>query len=128
VGVKDNLKNIQADTLTDIVSVSGSGYNTVTSARTSPVAWASIWPGDTTTGGNPTAFPTATANIATSTAYQNDLHMNLWVWVQDLSNTSSYAKYVYGITMIYTYQVPSNGYMRYYVGTLRTIRSAVPTY
>ena len=64
----------------------------------------------------------------TYTTYPGDLHLNMWVWINDLSNTSAYATQVYGITIIYTYQYRDGQKVRYIMGTVRSIRSTVPTF
>jgi hypothetical protein len=81
-------------------------------------AWSTIWPGAKN-------YPTPSSLVQTSTAYPGDLHLNMWVWVQDLSGGN--AANVYGITVIYTWQFTDGAKVRYLTGTVRSIRSAVPT-
>lgn len=83
-------------------------------------AWSTIWP-------HAQNFPTPSSLVQTSTAYPGDLHLNMWVWVQDLSGTTPNATAVYGITLIYTWQFTDGNKIRYLTGTVRSIRSAVPT-
>jgi len=52
----------------------------------------------------------------------------MWVWVKDLSGSTTYAAKVYSITAIYTWQFRDGNKTRYIMGTVRSIRSAVPTY
>jgi hypothetical protein len=104
-GVVDNLKDFS----------DGSGN------QGAAVSWSSLWPGAQN-------YPTPSSLVQTSTAYPGDLHLNMWVWIQDLSGTSTNATTVYGITVIYTYQVLDGARTRYVMGEIRTIRSAVPTY
>jgi len=85
------------------------------------LAWSTLWP-------HAQNYPTPSSLVLTSTAYPGDLHLNMWVWVQDLSGTSANAATVYGITVIYTYQVLDGARTRYVMGEIRTVRSAVPTY
>ena len=104
-GVVDNLK--------DFADNSGT--------QGSSEAWSTAWP-------NAQNYPTPSSLVQTSTAYPGDLHLNMWVWVQDLSGTTSNAATVYGITVIYTYQVLDGARLKYIMGEVRSIRSAVPTY
>jgi type II secretory pathway pseudopilin PulG len=84
-------------------------------------AWSTIWPGARN-------YPTPSSLVQTSTAYPGDLHLNMWVWVKDLSGTTSNAAEVYGITVIYTWQYKDGAKVRYLMGTVRSIRSAVPSF
>ncbi|HUJ43932.1 MAG TPA: prepilin-type N-terminal cleavage/methylation domain-containing protein [Opitutaceae bacterium] len=84
------------------------------------LAWSTLWPGAR-------SFPTADPNVKTSTAYPTDLHLNIWVWVQDLTATTPNATMVYGITMIYTWQYQDGNKTKYIMGTVRSMRSDVPT-
>jgi prepilin-type N-terminal cleavage/methylation domain-containing protein len=104
-GVVDNLK--------DFPDVSGS--------TGTALAWSTLWPGARN-------VPTPDPNVKTSTAYPTDLHLNIWVWVQDLTGTTANAAQVYGITTIYTWQFQDGNKTRYIMGTVRSIRSAVPTF
>lgn len=99
------------DNLKDFPDVSGSSGTAL--------SWSTQWPGAT-------APPTT--NVMTCTAYPTDLHLNIWVWVQDLTGTTPNAKLVYGITMIYTWQYQDGNKTRYVMGTIHSIRSAVPTF
>jgi len=92
-----------------------------TGATGTALAWATVWPGAR-------SYPTIDPNVKTSTPYATDLHLNIWVWVQDLTATTPNATLVYGITMIYTWQYQDGSKTRYIMGTVRTIRSAVPTF
>jgi type II secretory pathway pseudopilin PulG len=98
-GVTDNLKNI--------VQGTNSGAQ---------VAWSTIWPG------------MGTLNVPTGTAGTNDLHLNVWVWVTDLTNAGVGATSVYGITLIYTWQYRDGNRVRYVMGNVHAIRSKVPTF
>jgi hypothetical protein len=59
----------------------------------------------------------------------DDLRLRIWIWIKDLSGTSTDATLVRGITVIYSWR-PNNSTTnaRSFVGTVRTIRSAVPTF
>jgi prepilin-type N-terminal cleavage/methylation domain-containing protein len=111
-GLVDNLKNFDmikdaTDTNT-VTDTSDSG-----SASTAQVAWNTVWP-------NATTYPTTQVG-------KTDLKMNVWVWVSDLS-VSTTAQKVFGITLIYTWQYLDGGRIRYHMGSVRTVRSTVPTF
>jgi hypothetical protein len=59
----------------------------------------------------------------------DDLRLRIWIWIRDLSDPSTDATHLRGITIIYSWR-PNNaaGDSRSFVGTVRTIRSAVPTF
>ena len=104
--IKDNLKDFS-----DLSGASGSA-----------TTWANAWPGRQND-------PDSTQVTApTLTPYPGDLHLNMWVWVQDLTGSTPNAALVYGITVIYTWQYRDGSRIRYIMGTVRTIRSAVPTF
>lgn len=84
-------------------------------------AWSTTWPGAQN-------YPTPSSLVQTSTACPGDLHLNMWVWVKDLSGTTSNAAQVYSITLIYTWQFRDGQRIRYVMGTVRTMRSAVPSF
>lgn len=131
-GTVDNLKSFDmSKTATagnvSAVDTSGSGVNAVTTTTTWPLLWPNAlnYPASTTGTTSTTAQnPTPT----TTTPGINDLHLNLWVWVTDLSGTSASATKVYGITLYYTWQYRDGNRVRYAMNTLRTIRSSVPTF
>lgn len=115
-GVVDNLKNFVVN-------------SSVTPTQTT---WQSVWP-------NANNYPTTTVG-------RTDLKMNIWVWVTDLSGSTSKSAKAYGITMIYTWQFTTNGITTasdssraygtdtgsggtsYGIGSVRTIRSSVPSF
>ena len=101
-GVIDNLKEVPANP----------------SNPGSATTWNAVWP----------AAQLSTANETNTTPMSNNLHVNIWVWVTDLSGTSTYAQNVYGITMIYTWQFKDGLGTQYFIGTLRSVRSIVKTY
>lgn len=104
-GVKDNLKNFAVST----------------STRPAAVAWSTLWPGAQN-------YPTPSTTVQTSTAYPSDMQINLWIWIQDLSGTTTYAADVYGITIIYTFRSNLGGSVRYHTGSIRSVRSAIPSF
>lgn len=64
----------------------------------------------------------------TSSDTTDDLRLNLRVWVQDVSNPSVSATQVRSITVHYAWQSGTGLNARTYRSSVRTIRSAVPTY
>ena len=58
----------------------------------------------------------------------DDVRLNLRVWIQDISNPSFSATQVRAITVHYAWQSGSGSTARVLRGSVRTIRSAVPTY
>jgi hypothetical protein len=107
-GIVDNLKEIP-------FNPSNQGASTT---------WASIWP-----NAKSTANPDNSANPMTNT-----LHMNIWVWITDLTtgnsnpsatNPNAFAQSVYGITIIYTWQFYDGFGTQYFMGTLHAVRSPI---
>lgn len=58
----------------------------------------------------------------------DDLRLNIWIWVQDLTGTATDVTNSKSITMIYTWGFPDGGRLRSYRGSVRTMRSVVPSY
>lgn len=56
------------------------------------------------------------------------LNLNIWLWVQDLTGTATDVTNSKAVTMIYTYQFRDGGRIRSYRGSIRTIRSIVPSF
>jgi len=56
------------------------------------------------------------------------LNLNIWLWVQDLTGTATDVTNSKAITMIYTYQFRDGGRVRSFRGSIRTIRSVVPSF
>jgi len=108
--IVDNLKNV--DMFKDSSSTSEYTSDTTSTGSTVQVPWSTAWPGAQT-------FPSG--NIGAT-----DLKLNVWVWVSDLSTSS--AQKVFGVTLIYTWQYLDGGKKRYLMGTVRTIRSSVPSF
>ena len=87
--------------------------------------WATLWP----TANN--ATPAGAPPLATPNPSTNNLHMDIWVWVTDLSqpnaatgpgNKNGNAQTVYAITVIYMWRNSSG---EYFIGTLHSIRSSL---
>ncbi len=101
-GVVDNLQTFDMD--------SRVGATTTT--------WAAIWPGANTTL---TPYPSTTPGTT-------DLRMNFWVKIFDLTPTASSKCKAYGFIIVYTWQYLDGGRIRFAKDSVRSVRSAVPTY
>jgi type II secretory pathway pseudopilin PulG len=109
-GVVDNLKEIPA-------TPNNPGQ---------PTTWAALWPSADNSA--PAGAPGPTTPFPST----NNLHVDIWVWVTDLtqqnaaaSSTNIYgnAQTVYGITIIYMWLYNSPAGKQYYIGSLHSIRS-----
>ena len=119
-GVQDNLKGY--DMAKDVTDTSMTQTDTSYYDVTALVPWSTIWPGATD-------YSTASEfGVASANTGKNDLHMNLWIWISDLTGTTTYARQTYGITIIYTWQFIDGGRIRYATGSVRTIRSNIPSF
>jgi prepilin-type N-terminal cleavage/methylation domain-containing protein len=111
-GIVDNLKEIPA-------TPNNPGATTT---------WSTLWPSADNYA------PTGAPALTTPTPSQNNLHMDIWVWVTDLTQTNSAtsatnkngnAQTVYGITIIYMWQFNNGAGIQYFLGTLHSIRSVL---
>lgn len=81
-----------------------------------------------------TALPGVTDNIklidvnSTPTNTTDDLRLNIRVWIQDISNAGASATQVRSITIQYAWRGGAGSTARINRSSVRTIRSAVPTY
>ncbi len=67
--------------------------------------------------------------IKTPAVNANDsLNLNLWLWINDLTGTATNVTQSKAITLIYTYQFLDGGRIRYVRGSIRSIRSVVPSF
>lgn len=111
-GVVDNLKDITADP----------------TRQGAVTTWAKLWPN----AHYPAATNTITSNDASTSPsvspYFNDLHLNIWLWVTDLTPNFAASEKCYGITLIYTWEFWDGYRFKYYMASVRTTHSAVPTY
>lgn len=64
----------------------------------------------------------------TPTNANDDLQINIWIWVQDLTGSAANVENAKAITMIYTWQFKDGGRTRSFRDSVRTIRSVVPSY
>ena len=80
-----------------------------------PVAWANVWPNASHTATHTRVMP-ASAGL-------NDLNLNIWLWITDLSGSTPNALRTWGITIIYTWQYSDGRRTRYQTGTVRSLRT-----
>jgi len=133
----DNLKNFDMtknllDANMDVANQGGDSTAGSVASVSDASTWPVIWPvannyptkayGDSDISGVVNPSPT------TLTPGVMDLHMNVWVWVTNLSAADSKASKVFAITLVYTWQVRDGGNVRYLRNTLTAIRCDVPTY
>jgi prepilin-type N-terminal cleavage/methylation domain-containing protein len=118
-GVQDNLKSYSVAAGAGATSLFGAG----SVSTTTQVPWTTIWPHALNYANAESDGVANSANTGLS-----DLHLNLWVWVSDLSATTPQATKVYAVNLIYTWQFVNGGQTQYYMGEVRTIRSNVPTF
>jgi hypothetical protein len=111
-GVEDNLQRFDMDSRT-------AANNTT---------WAAIWPGANTAL---SPYPAYNASYPNDTNWQpgtTDLRMNFWVKIFDLTPTASSKCKAYGFIIVYTWQYLDGARIRYAMDSVRSVRSAVPTY
>lgn len=133
-GIVDNLKSFDMTKsygVANVNAVDTTGGSTNLNSVTAKTTWPAIWPGAqnypaATTGTTSTSSSNPTPT--TTTPGVNDLHMNVWVWITDLSGTAPNATKVYGITLFYTWQYQDGNRVRYAMNSLRAIRSDVPSF
>lgn len=111
-GVVDNLQTF------DMNSQAGTGTTT----------WAAIWPGANTTLKPYPAYDSRYPTNTNPTPGASDLHMNFWVQITDLTPTATPLCKAYGIVIVYTWQYVDGSKVKYAMGTVRTVRSAVQTF
>jgi hypothetical protein len=59
----------------------------------------------------------------------DDLRLRVWIWIRDISDPATDATNVRGITIFYSWRTnTTSSNARSFVGTVRSIRSAVPTF
>jgi hypothetical protein len=123
-----NLMAVQVDTSDGSLGATGPSDTGTEQYST----WAVLWPNANNVPA--TSMGTSSATIknpspTTTTPGVKDLHMNVWLWVVDLTDYSVVCSAkVFEITLVYTWQVRDGGVVRYYRNSLRSIRSDVPTY
>lgn len=93
----------------------------------SPLTPSSIVPGAAAPDGVVDNVKSIDINQTSSNTADN-LQLRLWVWIQDVSNTSIDATQVRAITLIYQFRIGDGSRGRWVVGSVRNIRSSVPTF
>lgn len=111
----DTIANADGETISDFLLISAGD----------PPALSSITPGGTTPSGVEDNVKLIDVNQTTSKS--DDLRLRLWVWVKDASASSYDATQVRSIVIIYQWAMSDGGKTRWFVGSVRSIRSAVPT-
>ncbi|MBS0632458.1 MAG: prepilin-type N-terminal cleavage/methylation domain-containing protein [Verrucomicrobia bacterium] len=70
-----------------------------------------------------------TIRIKTPAVNPNDtIYLNVWVWVKNRDGEQTNVTSTMSITMIYTYKFQDGGRLRTIRGSLRTMRSVVPSF
>jgi len=97
-GIVDNLKDVPADPNSPGPALN---WQTVGAVK-------GVWPG--------------AQNYPTTTPYRNNVHINLWVWVNDLTpNYTTISGKAFGITVIYTWSNWDGFGTQYHMGSIRTV-------
>ncbi len=118
-GVVDNLKTFDMEK--DLSQVNMTGTDTLSYATTAQVAWATVWP-------HANNYPVTSngADVLINVG-KNDLHLNVWVWITDVSVAAQRSSKIYSITLLYTWAYNDGGRTRYVSDVIRCLRSAVTT-
>jgi Tfp pilus assembly protein PilV len=136
-GYVDNLKSFDMtknllDANVDVANNAQSSTAGSVASSTVQSTWQALWPvaNNYPSKSYGTADTSAVVNPSptTLTPGVNDLHLNIWVWVTNLSSSDPKASKVFAITLVYTWQVRDGGTVRYLRNSLSTIRCDVPTY
>lgn len=102
-----------------------------TTADTLTVSWGSPPSSMPALGTTPTGAVDNAKSVAIRTPAvtpSDTLSINIWVWVKDLTGTATNVTNAKSITMIYTYQVRDGGRTKSYRGSIRSVRSVVPSF
>ena len=111
----DTIGNEDGETITDYLMISSG----------TPIAVTNVTPGGTTPNGVIDNYKIIDVNQ--TAAKEDDLHLRIWVWVDDISAPTIDATQVRSIKLIYQWKMTNNPKARWYVGAARTMRSSVPT-
>ena len=90
-----------------------------------PLLPANITPGGATPNGIEDNFKLIDVNQTLET--NDDLRLRLWIWVQDISAPAADATQVRSIKVVYQWKMNANPSSRWFVGSMSTMRSSVPT-
>lgn len=121
--IKTLLNNTDVDTIANADGETISDYLFISAGD--PPALSSITPGGSTPTGVEDNVKLIDVNQTTSTT--DDLRLRLWVWVKDASASSYDATQVRSITIIYQWAMNDGAKTRWFIGSVRALRSAVPT-
>jgi hypothetical protein len=121
--IKTLLNNTNVDTIANADGESISDYLLISSG--SPVNPRTITPGATAPTG--VVDNRKTIDLKGTSSTTDGLQLRLWVWVQDASNSGIDATQVRSITIVYQWADRDGGRIRWHIGSLRSLRSAVPT-
>lgn len=121
--IKTLLNNTDVDTIANAGGESISDYLLISSGD--PVNPSSITPGATAPTGVIDNYKMIDLKKTSTTS--DGLRLRLWVWVKDASNSGIDATQVRSITIIYQWADRDGGRTRWFIGSLRSLRSAVPT-
>jgi Tfp pilus assembly protein PilV len=113
----DTIGTASGETITDFLLISSG----------TPPSIASIVPGAALPIGSNIEDNTKLIDVNQSLVKTEDLRLRLWVWVQDLSAAGTDATQVRGITIIYQWARADGNRVRWFVDSVRSIRSSVPT-
>lgn len=114
----------------DLVLSWGTPPTTIPAVNTTPTGATDNKPKPVDSSGNPIA---SIPGIPITTPYNTSnpadfLAINIWIWVNDLSDSTKNVTYCKGVVIVYTYTFQNGGTKQYVRSSVRTILSKVPTY
>lgn len=121
--IKTLLNNTDVDTIANADGETISDYLLISSGD--PVDPSSVTPGAAAPSGVIDNYKYIDLKKTSTTT--DNLKLRIWVWVKDASNSGIDATQVRAITIVYQWADQDGGRIRWFVGSLRTLRSAVPT-
>ncbi len=121
--IKTLLNNTDVDTIANADGETISDYLLISSGT--PPTLSSITPGGTAPSGVEDNVKLIDVNQTTSKS--DDLRLRLWVWVTDASASSYDATQVRSVVIIYQWAMNDGAKTRWFLGSVRSLRSAVPT-
>lgn len=121
--IKTLLNNTDVDTMANADGETISDYLLISAGD--PPSLSSFVPGGAAPAGVEDNVKLIDVNQTTNKA--DDLRLRMWVWVKDASASSYDATQVRSITIIYQWAMTDGARTRWFVGTVRSLRSAVPT-
>jgi hypothetical protein len=121
--IKTLLNNTDVDTVGNADGETISDFLLISSGN--PPTLSSITPGGTAPSGVEDNVKLVDVNQTTSKS--DDLRLRIWVWVKDASAAGHDATQVRSITIIYHWAMNDGTKTKWFVGSVRSLRSAVPT-